>query len=83
MSEQNAVDARTLRCPEPMMLTRKQMRRVENGTELTILSDDPRTPHDLKAFCTMMDHTFVSQETIEDKNYDNGSYTVTVLRKGL
>ena len=75
----DTIDARTLVCPEPIMMVRSKVRKLSDGDELTIYTDDPRTPSDVKSYCLHMDHTFISQEEQED---DHGKYTVTKIRKG-
>ena len=62
-----------------MMLVRSKVRKMQDGVELEIHTDDPRTPSDLHKYCEHMDHTFVSQENKKDIH---GDYTVTILRKG-
>lgn len=50
------LDLRTLRCPEPLMLLRKTIREINDGTILLILADDPSTIRDIPNFCHFMNH---------------------------
>lgn len=73
------LDVRTLMCPEPMMLIRSKVRKLADGDELVIHSDDPRTPSDIRSYCTHMDHTVISEKQEKDTH---GNYAVTTIRKG-
>ncbi|MDU8925521.1 sulfurtransferase TusA [Pasteurellaceae bacterium LIM206] len=59
----HTLDAMGLRCPEPVMLVRKQIRHMENGEVLLIIADDPATTRDIPSFCQFMDHTLLYSET--------------------
>lgn len=50
------LDTIGLRCPEPVMLVRKQIRHMQEGEILLILADDPATTRDIPSFCQFMDH---------------------------
>jgi tRNA 2-thiouridine synthesizing protein A len=45
------LDARGLRCPEPVLRTAKAMRGVEPGGTLTVLASDPASAIDIPYFC--------------------------------
>ncbi|QBF83063.1 sulfurtransferase TusA [Shewanella maritima] len=59
------LDALGLRCPEPVMMIRKTVRKMADGETLLIIADDPATTRDIPSFCEFMDHTLVSSETSE------------------
>ncbi len=52
-----------LRCPEPIMLIRKQIRHMNNGEVLLIIADDPATTRDIPGFCEFMEHQLLKAET--------------------
>ncbi|BDF95964.1 sulfurtransferase TusA [Pseudoalteromonas sp. KAN5] len=56
------LDAIGLRCPEPVMMIRGAVRKMENGETLLIIADDPSTTRDIPSFCMFMDHTLVAKE---------------------
>lgn len=56
------LDTQGLRCPEPVMLVRKNMRHLNNGDVLLIIADDPATTRDIPSFCQFMDHTLIQSE---------------------
>ncbi|PJG82313.1 sulfurtransferase TusA [Caviibacterium pharyngocola] len=59
----STLDTLGLRCPEPVMLVRKHIRKMQNGEILLLLADDPATSRDIPAFCQFMDHTLIKSET--------------------
>ncbi|KGD79488.1 sulfur transfer protein SirA [Tatumella morbirosei] len=59
----HTLDARGLRCPEPVMMVRKTIRFMQDGETLLIIADDPATTRDIPGFCRFMEHTLVAQNT--------------------
>ena len=59
------LDTVGLRCPEPVMLVRKNIRHMNEGEVLLILADDPATTRDIPSFCQFMEHTLLASETKE------------------
>ncbi|CAK9886609.1 MAG: Sulfur carrier protein TusA [Candidatus Erwinia impunctatus] len=57
------LDTQGLRCPEPVMLVRKQMRQMQDGETLLVVADDPATVRDIPGFCRFMDHSLLAQES--------------------
>ena len=57
------LDATGLRCPEPVMMVRLHIRKMEVGQTLTIEADDHSTTRDIPSFCRFMDHTLLEQKT--------------------
>jgi len=64
-SADHTLDALGLRCPEPVMMVRLQMRKMQVGETLLIVADDPATTRDIPAFCRFMDHELVASDTTE------------------
>lgn len=60
---QHQLDALGLRCPEPVMMVRKSVRKMQEGETLLIIADDPATTRDIPSFCEFMDHTLIASET--------------------
>ena len=60
-----ALDALGLRCPEPVMMVRLEIRKMDEGQTLLITADDPATKRDIPSFCRFMDHQLVAQQTDE------------------
>lgn len=59
------LDTLGLRCPEPVMLTRKTIRQMNDGEILLIIADDPATTRDIPSFCQFLDHQLLHSETAE------------------
>ena len=57
------LDTLGLRCPEPVMMLRKTVRKMQEGELLCVLADDPATTRDIPSFCRFMDHTLLEAET--------------------
>lgn len=62
------LDALGLRCPEPVMMVRLAIRKMQPGERLSVVADDPSTTRDIASFCRFMDHTLVASD-IETKPY--------------
>jgi tRNA 2-thiouridine synthesizing protein A len=62
-SADHTLDTLGLRCPEPVMMVRLQMRKMQAGETLLIIADDPATTRDIPAFCRFMDHELVGCDT--------------------
>jgi len=60
---EHELDALGLRCPEPVMMVRKTVRKLADGQTLLIIADDPATVRDIPSFCQFMDHTLVASQT--------------------
>ncbi|WP_040439357.1 sulfurtransferase TusA [Algicola sagamiensis] len=59
------LDAKGLRCPEPVMMVRGQVRKMGSGEHLLVEADDPSTTRDIPSFCRFMDHELVHAQTNE------------------
>ncbi|USD37606.1 MULTISPECIES: sulfurtransferase TusA [Ferrimonas] len=71
----HTLDAIGLRCPEPVMMVRKTVRKMEQGDTLLITADDPSTTRDIPSFCRFMDHTLLASQV------DNAPYQY-LIQKG-
>jgi tRNA 2-thiouridine synthesizing protein A len=60
------LDARGLRCPEPLMLVRNQVREMQSGQVLHVTATDPSTSRDFHNFCRFMGHELVEERQQED-----------------
>ena len=47
------VDAKGLRCPEPLMLVRNKMMDMSSGQVIKVEATDPSTSWDFRNFCKM------------------------------
>lgn len=53
------IDARGLRCPQPIIELGKQISELNCGEQITLYSDDPATAPDLNAWSRMTGHNFL------------------------
>jgi tRNA 2-thiouridine synthesizing protein A len=70
------LDTLGLRCPEPVMMVRKTVRKMQEGELLNVIADDPATTRDIPSFCRFMEHTLV------EANTDQTPYRY-LIRKGI
>ncbi|WP_022956323.1 sulfurtransferase TusA [Perlucidibaca piscinae] len=56
------LDARGLRCPEPVMMLHKKVRELAAGDELVVWATDPSTQRDIPKFCQFLGHELLSGE---------------------
>jgi tRNA 2-thiouridine synthesizing protein A len=59
------LDAIGLRCPEPVMMVRLKIRKINSGESLLIKCDDHSTTRDIPSFCRFMEHELVDQQVGE------------------
>lgn len=59
----HSLEAQGLRCPEPVMMVRKTVRKMAEGDTLLVTADDPSTTRDIPSFCRFMDHTLLAADT--------------------
>jgi tRNA 2-thiouridine synthesizing protein A len=69
------VDAKGLRCPEPLMVVRNKMMDMESGQVIKVTATDPSTSWDFPNFCKFLNHELVDQQQ------DDDTYTYWI-RKG-
>mgnify|MGYP006790713117 FL=1 len=50
------IDAKGLKCPEPLMLLHKAIYEAESGEEVRLISTDPMSVPDVKKFCEYLEH---------------------------
>lgn len=89
MSEQDAIDApewrqradshldaRGLRCPEPLMLVRRRIRELAPGQALYVIATDPSTTRDITQYCRFVGHQLAEHAE------RGGSYHYLIHKKG-
>lgn len=64
----HSLDAMGLRCPEPVMMVRLNIRKMAIGETLLIKCDDPSTTRDIPSFCRFMEHELIAQQ-VDEKPY--------------
>jgi tRNA 2-thiouridine synthesizing protein A len=67
MLESMELDTRGLRCPEPVMMLHRQIRKMNVDDIVKIVATDPATARDIPQFCEFLPHTLLKTETINDE----------------
>lgn len=63
---QVAYDLRGLKCPLPVLRTRKRLAAMASGTELTVETTDPLAVIDIPHMCNEDGHTLLTSEKTAD-----------------
>ncbi|RWX74422.1 response regulator SirA [Neorhizobium lilium] len=58
-------DLRGLKCPLPVLKTRRRLQNMPSGAELTIETSDPLAGIDIPHFCNQEGHQLLSSEHTE------------------
>lgn len=66
-----------LKCPLPILRTKKALAELPGGTIITVLATDPGAPDDFAAFCRHTGHQLL-QSTAQ-----NGIFTFIIQRKSF
>lgn len=67
MTDLNAdveLDTRGLRCPEPVMMLHRQIRKMAVDEIVKVLATDPATQRDIPQFCEFLPHELLGSETV-------------------
>lgn len=56
------IDAKGLRCPEPLMVVRNKLMDMTSGQVIKVIATDPSTSWDFPNFCRFLHHELVHQE---------------------
>ena len=60
------LDLRGLKCPLPVLKTRKAMREMVIGERLEVMTTDPLAVIDMPAFCNEAGHQLLQTSELED-----------------
>tara|TARA_B100000945_G_scaffold318633_1_gene323927 strand:+ start:503 stop:745 length:243 start_codon:yes stop_codon:yes gene_type:complete len=63
------VDAKGLKCPEPIMLLHKAIRESRHGDVIEVFATDPSTERDINKFCEFLGHKLLKKEIDNDIFY--------------
>lgn len=62
----NMLDLKGLKCPLPVLKTRKALSKLSAGEELIVVTTDPMAEIDIPHFCQEHGHTLVEAERTDD-----------------
>lgn len=71
----HTLDLTGLKCPLPILRTKKALAVMDSGSTVTVLATDPGAPDDFAAFCRHTGHELL------DSRSDNGLFTLVIRRK--
>ena len=54
------IDAKGLKCPEPIMLLHQSIHEAKKGDEVTLITTDPTAIKDVKKFFEYLNHSLIS-----------------------
>ncbi|WP_298816647.1 sulfurtransferase TusA family protein [uncultured Roseibium sp.] len=60
------LDLKGLKCPLPVLKTRKALTRLNSGDQLTVLTTDPMAEIDIPHFCRENGHELLAAEKLEE-----------------
>lgn len=66
LDDKGLYDLRGLKCPLPVLKTRRRLKTLSNGDCLTIETTDPLAGIDIPHFCNQEGHKLVSAEKTPD-----------------
>ena len=72
------LDARGLACPLPILRTKKALNEMKSGQILRILTTDPGSVRDFKAFAQQTGNELVETSESENKEYVKSSWPLWV-----
>ena len=69
------LDLRGLKCPQPMLRTKKALAHLPSGSLVTIWATDAGTPDDFTAFCRHTGHELL------ESSVQNDTFKLVIKRK--
>ena len=75
--DETILDLRGLQCPLPVLKTRNALRKMEEGEQVWVQTDDPLAVIDVPNFCNEYD-----QELLDQKPGADGAHWFLVKRSG-
>jgi tRNA 2-thiouridine synthesizing protein A len=68
LKAEHELDTRGLRCPEPVMMLHRQIRKMAVGELVCVIATDPATQRDIPQFCEFLPHELV-ERSVENQEY--------------
>ena len=63
------IDAKGLKCPEPIMLLHKAIRESNSGDLISLSATDKSTERDVDKFCKFLGHGLIKKEITKENLY--------------
>jgi len=65
VSTETMLDLKGLKCPLPVLKTRKALTRLSDGDRLIVLTTDPMAEIDIPHFCSENGHSLLETERVD------------------
>lgn len=75
------LDARSLYCPEPVMMLHNMIRDISPGEKIRVLATDPSTKRDIPKFCQFLGHELLHNSEETDGGGEGDYIYVFVIAK--
>ena len=72
------INAVGLRCPEPLMIVRRELRSISPGEAIAITADDPSTERDFELLCRNLGYVMEEHKT---EHVDNITLYFFVIKR--
>ena len=69
MGEKKVLDAKGLKCPQPILKVAAMAKSLSEGDTLEILADCPSFPRDIESWCERTGKFLVNFQEMEDGSY--------------
>ena len=63
------INAKGLKCPEPIMMLHKAIRESQHGDKIEIFATDPTTERDIDKFCEFLGHKLIKKQIKKNNFY--------------
>ena len=65
----SVINAKGLKCPEPIMMLHRAIRESQHGDKIEIFATDPSTERDIDKFCEFLGHKLIKKEIKKNNFY--------------
>ncbi len=76
------LDTRGLRCPEPVMMLHRQIRKMEIGEIVKVIATDPATKRDIPQFCEFLPHELLQIDDVPSADDSSQDDFLFWIKKG-
>lgn len=71
------LNTRGLYCPDPIMMLRQAIRKMQSGEVVEVIATDTSTSWDIPRFCVHMNHELLlKEEYLDDKGHKEYRYLI-------
>lgn len=63
------LDTKGLKCPEPVMMLHRQIRKMAVGEVVKVIATDPATARDIPSFCEFLPHELLRSDVVDEEYF--------------